>query len=75
MITAHFARPLMNSPKRGGIYLNSEKSMKVNYFVVFIENMIKKYKYSHSEEINQKVGQIVLKITRENFIILQAITI
>ena len=65
----------MSSPKRGGIYSNSEKSKKLNYFVVFIENMIKKYKYSHSEETNQKVGQIVLKITKGNFIILQAITI
>ena len=69
-ITAHFTRPLMSSPKRDGIYLNSEKSMKLNYCVVFIENMIK-----NSEETNQKVGQIVLKITKGNFIILKAITI
>ena len=59
----------------GGIYLNSKKSMRLNYFIVFIENMIKKYKYSHFECTNQKVGQIVLKITKGNFIILQAITI
>ena len=65
----------MSSPKMGGIYLNSKKSMRLNYFIVFIENMIKKYKYSHFEETNQKVGQIVLKITKGNFIILQAITI
>ena len=49
----------------GGIYLNSKKSMILNYFIVFIENMIKKYKYSHFEETNQKVGQIVLKLTKE----------
>ena len=49
--------------------------MRLNYFIVFIENMIKKYKYSHFQETNQKVGQIVLKITKGNFIILQAITI
>ena len=52
MITAHFARLLMSSPKRGGIYLNSEKSMKLKCFVVFIANMIEKYKYSHSDETN-----------------------
>ena len=65
----------MSSPKRGGIYSNSEKSMKLNYFAVFIANMIENYKYSHSEEINQKVGQIVLNLTNGNFIILQDITI
>ena len=65
----------MSSPKMGGIYLNSKKSMRLNNFIVFIDNMIKKYKYSHFEETSQKVGQIVLKITEGNFIILQAITI
>ena len=40
MITVHFTRWLMSSPKRGGIYLNSEKSMKLNYFVVFIANVM-----------------------------------
>ena len=34
---------------------------------MFIENMIKKYKYSHYEEQNQKVGQIVLKIAKGEF--------
>ena len=57
----------MGSPKMGGIYLNSKESMRLNYFIVFIENMIKKYKYSHFEETNQKVGQIVLKITKGKF--------
>ena len=42
---------------------------------MFNENMIKKYKYSHSEEQNQKVGQIVLKIAKGNFKIQQTITI
>ena len=65
----------MSSPKMGGIYLNSKKSMRLHYFIAFIENMIKKYKFSHFEETNQKVGQVVLKITKGNFIILQAITI